>query len=297
MKHSVKVTVVLLLLFLLIQFIGIAVLQQYVDVSQSTAEEIVFAELPIGERPPLEENNSYLTITFAVLLGTGLAFLLMHYHLVWLWKAWFFIAVLTTLLISFGAFLPAWLAFILSFVLTTWRLIKPNFFIQTGTELFVYPGLAAIFAPLFSLTSISILLILISFYDAYAVWKSKHMITLAKSQAQAKIFAGLLVPYAVRKQELVPDHSMQLGKDEKKRGYSLRTAVLGGGDVAFPLLFAGVVFKDLGLWQSLVIPLFAALGLGLLFWKAKEKKFYPAMPFISIGCFVGLLVVWLIGLL
>ncbi|MBS3169139.1 hypothetical protein J4210_01525 [Candidatus Woesearchaeota archaeon] len=300
MKHSFKVTWVLLLLFLLIQFIGIAVLQQYVDVSQSTAEEIVFAELPIGERPPLEENNSYITIIFAVLLGTGLAFLLMHYHLVWLWKAWFFIAVFTTLLISFGAFLPVWLAFILSFVLTTWRLIKPNFFIQTGTELFVYPGLAAIFVPLFSLTSISILLVLISFYDAYAVWKSKHMITLAKSQAKAKIFAGLLVPYAVRKQELVSPRQQKLGKEEKKRKngkYLIRTAILGGGDVAFPLLFAGVVFKELGLWQSLIIPLFAALGLGLLFWKAKEKKFYPAMPFISIGCFVGLLVVWLIGLL
>ncbi|MBI4152557.1 hypothetical protein HY495_02500 [Candidatus Woesearchaeota archaeon] len=297
MKHSVKVTVVLLLLFLLIQFIGIAVLQRYVDLSQSTAEEIIFAELPIGERPPLEENNSYITVIFAVLLGTGLAFLLMHYHLVWLWKAWFFIAVLTTLLVSFSAFIPAWWAFILSFVLTTWRVWRPNFFIQTGTELFVYPGLAAIFVPLFSLTSISILLILIAFYDAYAVWKSKHMITLAKSQAQVKIFAGLLVPYAVSKQELVFHHPQKLGKEEKKNGYSMRTAVLGGGDVAFPLLFAGVVFKELGLWQSLIIPLFAALGLGLLFWKAKEKKFYPAMPFIGIGCFVGLLVVWLIGLL
>lgn len=295
MKHSFKATTVLLLLFLLAQFIGIAVLQQYVDVSQSAEEgEVVFGELPVGERPPLEESTSYVTVMLAILLGTGLAFLLMRYRLIWLWKAWFFIALLITMLVSLGAFLPVWIAFVVSFVFTTWRIFKPNFLVQTGTELFVYPGLAAIFVPIFSLSSISVLLILIAIYDAYAVWKSKHMITLAKSQAEAKIFAGLLVPYAEKENKIVRKHDGKIGVGKKSTG--IRTAVLGGGDIAFPLLFAGVVFKEIGLWQSLVIPLFAALGLGLLFWKAEEKKFYPAMPFIAAGCFLGLGIVWLIGL-
>ncbi len=298
MKHTVKVTVVLLLLFLLIQFIGIAVLQQYVDQDKSIEQhKVVFGELPIGERPPLEQNTSYVTVIFAVLIGTGLAFLLMRYNLIRLWKAWFFIALLISIFVSFGAFMPIWLAFSLSFVFSSWRILKPNFLIQTGTELFVYPGLAAIFVPLFSLSSISILLVLISIYDAYAVWKSKHMITLAKSQAKAKIFAGLLVPYSEKENKIIHHQPKALGKEQRVGKMSIRTAVLGGGDVAFPLLFAGVVFKEIGLWQSLIIPLFAALGLLLLFWKAEEKKFYPAMPFISAGCFIGLGVVWLIGFL
>jgi hypothetical protein len=74
-------------------------------------------------------------------------------------------------------------------------------------------------------------------------------------------------------------------------------ALLGGGDVGFPLLFAGVVLKEFGLWQSLVIPIFAMVPLALLFWKAEKDKFYPAMPFIGAGCLIGLLVVWLIGLI
>lgn len=296
MKHTFKVTIVLLLLFLLAQFIGIVVLQQYVDQDKSTQQhKLVFADLPIGERPPLEQNNSYLSVIFAVLLGTGLAFLLMRYRLIWVWRIWFFIALLVTIVVSLGAFLPAWLAFIISFVFSAWRIIKPNFLVQTGTELLVYPGLAAIFVPLFSLSSISILLVLIAIYDAYAVWKSKHMITLAKSQAQAKIFAGLLVPYSEKEERIIHHQPKAIGKDQRVGKVSVRTAVLGGGDIAFPLLFAGVVFKEMGLWQSLIIPLFAALGLGLLFWKAEEKKFYPAMPFISAGCFVGLGVVWLMG--
>ena len=77
------------------------------------------------------------------------------------------------------------------------KIFKPNFWIQNLTELFIYGGLAAIFVPFFNIWSVSILLILIALYDAYAVWKSKHMITLAKSQMEAKVFSGLLIPYSI----------------------------------------------------------------------------------------------------
>ncbi|MBI4151780.1 hypothetical protein HY496_02315 [Candidatus Woesearchaeota archaeon] len=295
MKHSFKVILVLLLLFILIQYVGIAVLQKYVNEPLSEEQgEVVFEELPFGERPPLDEETSYVTMLLAVLLGTGLAFLLMRFRLALLWKVWFFVALLMTILTSLGAFLPFWLAFSLSFVSTLWRILKPNIFVHTLTELLVYPGLAVIFVPLFSLSSISILLVLIAFYDAYAVWKSKHMITLAKSQAKAKIFAGLLVPYAVNTGRMLTTPRKSIGG---KRVSAFRTAVLGGGDVAFPLLFTGVIFKEFGLWQSLLIPLFAATTLGILFWNAEDQKFYPAMPFLAVGCFVGLGVVMLLSYL
>ncbi len=171
-----------------------------------------------------------------------------------------------------------------------WKVFKPNFWIQNLTEIFVYGGLAAIFVPVFNMFSVSILLILISIYDIYAVWKSKHMVTLAKSQMKAKVFAGILIPY----QPIKSLAEKKLSGSLKK--IKVRTAILGGGDIGFPLIFAGVVMKDFGLWQSLIIPVFALLGLAALLFTAKEKKFYPAMPFISAGCFLGLLVVWVIGL-
>src|SRR3989338_7699363 len=116
MKHSLKVTTLLLLLFLLAQVIGIAVLQQYIDTEKSEEMgEVVFTQLPIGERPPLEEETSYVTIMLAILLGTGFAFLLIRFQLIWLWKVWFFIALLITLLVAFAAFLPIWLSFTLAF--------------------------------------------------------------------------------------------------------------------------------------------------------------------------------------
>jgi hypothetical protein len=57
---------------------------------------------------------------------------------------------------------------------------------------------------------------------------------------------------------------------------------------------AGVVFRALGLIPALLIVLGATLALAGLFYASKKGKFYPAMPFITAGCFVGLVIAYLI---
>ena len=200
MKHTLKITLILLTIFLLAQFMGIATLYKYIDPLKSTETgETTFKELPFGERPPIDEETSYLPILLAILIGTGLLLLLIKFKLIWIWKGWFLIAIFIALLVSFTAFMKPELAFLLALIFAFWKIFKPNIWIQNLTEIFIYGGLAAIFVPMLNLFSVSILLILISIYDAYAVWKSKHMITLAKSQAKAKVFAGLLIPYQLGK--------------------------------------------------------------------------------------------------
>jgi presenilin-like A22 family membrane protease len=292
MKHSKKITIILLVSFLIAQFLGIAIIHQYIDFDKSTAEETVFKQIPLVERPDVNEETFFLPVIIAILIGTGIFLLLIKYKKFWIMKIWFMSAIFLALFVALNAFRPEkmsiYIPLIIALSIALWRIIKPNFWIQNLSELFIYGGLAAIFAPLFNIFSGIILLILIALYDAYAVWKSKHMIKLAKSQAKSKMFAGLLIPYQIgriKKSELA-----------KVKKVKVRTAMLGGGDIGFPLIFAGIILKEMGLWQSLVIPFFAALGLGILFWKANEKKFYPAMPFISAGCLIGLGIVWLIGL-
>jgi len=288
MKHRLDITILLMVIFLLAQFVGIAILYQYIDQQKSAeAGKIEFKALPLGERPEMEESTSYLPIMIIILVGTVLMLLLIKYNLSWVWKIWFLSAIFLTLVVSFNALISLKLALFLALLLAVWRIFWPNFWVQNFTEVFMYGGLAAIFVPVFNLWSIIILLILISVYDAYAVWKSKHMITLAKSQTESKVFAGVLIPYSLKKEKI--DH-----QEKKIPG---KVAILGGGDIAFPLLFAGVIMKETGLWQSLVIPFFALLGLGALLFLAKKDRFYPAMPFISAGCFLGLLTTWLISLI
>jgi presenilin-like A22 family membrane protease len=51
----------------------------------------------------------------------------------------------------------------------------------------------------------------------YAVWKSKHMVSLANFTAESKVFAGLLVPYDKSSGSIKnkPAKSLKISKTEK----------------------------------------------------------------------------------
>lgn len=302
MKHTLKVTLWLVALFFIAQVIGLLITSAYIDhkATQETGE-IKFMNLPYDiERPPVEEGSSFVFIFTAILIGTVLALLLIKFKRTMLWKIWFFLAVVLSLSIAFSAFINVYVAFSLSLVLAAYKIFKPNLFIHNITEVFVYGGLAAIFVPIMNLFAIFVLLVLISIYDFIAVFKIKHMITMAKFQTKSKVFAGLLIPYKIGKE----------GKGNKvKKGVKVkqfvRTAILGGGDVGFPLLFAGVVMKGMmieyglffGFLRTLIIPVVVSAALFLLFVKGKKDKFYPAMPVLSLGCLVGYGILMLLNLL
>ena len=298
MKHTLQITLLLVFLFFISQVVGLAVTNAYID-HATTAEtgNVTFVSLPFNiERPPVEQKSSFLFIITAILIGTVLVLLLIKFKKILFWKIWFFMAVVLCLSIAFSAFMNHYLALLLSIILTVYKVFKPNIIIHNLTEVFVYGGLAAIFVPIMNLFAVSVLLILISIYDFIAVFKIKHMITLAKFQTKSKVFAGLFVPY---RREKAKEKTA-----EKSSGKKLvKTAILGGGDIGFPLLFAGVVMKGLmlndatliGFLKTLIIPIFVSIALFLLFVKGKQDKFYPAMPFLTIGCFIGYFIVWLIN--
>jgi presenilin-like A22 family membrane protease len=298
MKHKFNISLILVLMFLAAQFLGIAIIYNHIDTQKSSADQTVFEEIPFLERPPVQENYSYIPIILAVLIGTAFLLFLIKHNLTWIWKIWFLMAVTMALTVAFGAFIPYYLALLFALIFALWKIFLPNFWVQNITELFIYGGIAVIFVPLFNVLSIVILMILIAIYDAYAVWKSKHMITLAKSQSKAKVFAGLLIPYSLKKSKVKISHKISKIKDKPnkkiKNKVKGKVAMLGGGDIAFPIIFAGVILKEFGLWQSLIIPFFALAGLVTLLLIGKPKKFYPAMPFISAGCLLGLGVVYIL---
>jgi hypothetical protein len=54
------------------------------------------------------------------------------------------------------------------------------------------------------------------------------------------------------------------------------------------------VGKEAALVQAMIVSLFAGIALLILLIKGEKNKFYPAMPFISAGCFLGFGIVWMI---
>ncbi len=130
----------------------------------------------------------------------------------------------------------------------------------------------------------------------FAVWKSKHMIKLAKMQSCSGVFAGLSIPYKVKKGKL----NIPLFKKTKtKKTKKIKSAILGGGDIVFPIIFSGVIFQNLlfiyptniALLKTLIITITTTIALSLLLIKSKKNRFYPAMPFITAGCFLGYLII------
>ena len=301
MKHTYKITILMLSVFFLTQIIGLAITKEYININQhinpetkAVTKELVSKDLPYSiERPQVNESTSYIWIVVAIILGTLLLLLLIRFNKFNLWKLWFFVAVLFTMSIALSAFIPETIAAVIAFILAIFKVFKPTTLLQNLTEILIYGGLAAIFVPIINIFAAFMLLILISIYDIIAVNKTKHMITLAKFQAKSKVFAGLMIPYDGKKDRIL--------SVKKTDGFAkkARIAVLGGGDIGFPLIFAGVVMKTLllqnteliGFLKVLIIPFFVTLALAYLLAKGEQDKFYPAMPYLSAGCLAGYLVI------
>lgn len=289
MKHSLKITLILIAFFLAAQVIGLAITGRYIKTVVTEAGLVEVKEvksLPYNmERPVVGESASFIYIMVSILIATTLILLLMKFRKTQWWRVWFFLAVVLTLSIAFSAFMPSEMAGVLALILTYLKIYRPGLVVQNLTEVFVYAGLAAIFVPVMNLFAAFMLLLLISVYDFIAVRKTGHMIKLAKFQAKSKIFAGLVIPYEIP--GFAKGRAKAIAKGRKGK---VRTAILGGGDIGLPLLFAGVAMKNLGFGKALVISIFATLALSYLLLKSEKGKFYPAMPIISAGCALGYLV-------
>jgi hypothetical protein len=131
----------------------------------------------------------------------------------------------------------------------------------------------------------------------WAVWKSGVMQKMAKFQInKLKIFSGFFVPYLPKKmRSKIKKMKKTMKKSElKKKKIKINLAILGGGDIIFPIIAAGVMLKTLGLASALFVIAGATMGLSYLFFFAEKKKFYPAMPFISAGIFMGVILSYLL---
>jgi len=278
-------------MFLVTQFIGLYVINHY------KAEE---NPVPYGMQTPEvtdETAPSFLiSLVVAFIIAIVLLFVLMKFKIEFFLKLWFFVVVAIALGLSFNVFLSkiqyaVWIALIIALPLAFIKIYKQSFLIHNFTELLIYPGIAAVFVPILNIWTIIILLVLISGYDMWAVWHSGFMQKMAKYQmTKLKVFSGFFVPYmSKRTRARVKKMKKTLKNSElAKKRIKVNVALLGGGDVIFPIITAGVMLKVIGWTPAIFVVAGATFGLTYLFLRSEKKKFYPAMPFISGGIFIAL---------
>lgn len=299
-------------MFVLTQFIGIYVVNYYspIKISDGVSMNVSAPVLPFGlETPELKESNEFNYAFFSIIMAFAIAISIMLFltkiNAEFFLRLWFFSVIIIALVISLNVFVSAaglkiydiaflshifplsWIvALVFAIPLAFIKIYKRNFLVHNATELLVYPGIASVFVPILNIYTISFLLILISIYDAWAVWQSGIMQKMAKYQIdKLNVFSGFFIPYASKKVKL----QMQKMKksDIGKKKIKVNIAILGGGDIVFPIIAAGIVLKTFGFIPSLFVIFGATIGLGYLFFLAEKKKFYPAMPFITAGIFAG----------
>lgn len=318
-------TILLLAMFVATQLIGLYVIHSdpfhiSQQLSNGTIETKENPALSWIQPPEVKEESDFgvylSSMVIAFIFAIVILFLLTKFHIDFILRIWFFSVVAIALSLSFTALLPEVIYFlnpiiyytipiIAAIPLAFIKIFKRNFIVHNLTELLIYPGIALIFVSILNFWSILILLLLISGYDVWAVWHSGIMQKMAKYQInKLKVFSGFFVPYISKKLR------MQLKKMKKSKiknkKIKVNIAILGGGDVVFPIITAGVIFKTAsvnlpfglvfngGLLPAIFVIAGATLGLGLLFMFSEKKKFYPAMPFITAGILLGMLASYLI---
>ncbi|MEM0465758.1 MAG: presenilin family intramembrane aspartyl protease [Candidatus Pacearchaeota archaeon] len=321
MKHNTRITVLLIMMFLVTQLIGLLIISIY-NKSENN--------LPFGLQPPetISQDFSIFSILIGFLIAIGLLYILTKINAEKFIRFWFFIVTALAIGIVFKAIFLLFnlkdifiitsnlsflfskisiisiIAFIIGIFLAYFKIYNRNLLVHNFTELIIYPGIASVFIPILNEIGIIILLLAISMYDIWAVWKSQFMQKMAKYQIEnLKFFTGFFVPYADKKQKLKIKNikekyknkdSKFLEKKFRQAKIKISLAILGGGDIVFPIITAGVFYRLYNPFAALIIIFCATISLLGLFIFAKKGKFYPAMPFLTIGLYTGMIINWLI---
>ena len=200
MKHNAKILTAFISLFLLAQVLGIFLLGLNIQevVKTSTGTSVIYGNTSIGERPEVEGYSTLIYIGIGVGIGTILLLILARFNKTKVWKVWFLLASWMTMSISIGVMFgekTSWIALVIAAGLAVLKVKWIHPVIHNITELLTYAGIAVLLSPILSVGISIILLLLISVYDAYAVWKSKHMIKLAEFTKKSNLFPGLALTY------------------------------------------------------------------------------------------------------
>ena len=311
MKHNIKVTAILVCMFLVTQLIGLYIVSSYSD----------GIDLPFGMEPPEEIQEVSLvggltSIVIAFVIAVLLFFLLMRINAQTFIRLWYFSVTIIALGLSLFVILyklginMQLVALLIALPLAYIKVFKRNLYVHNFTELLIYPGIAAVFISFLNnvfgnnvILATVMILFIISLYDMWAVWHSGFMQKMAEFQMNnLKFFTGFFVPYADKKnkakikliKEKYKGNDEKLEKNFKKAKIKINLAILGGGDIIFPIITAGVFYEKFGLNSGILIAVMSTIALIGLFSFAKKGKYYPAMPFITAGLYIGMGLSWIL---
>lgn len=144
-------------------------------------------------------------------------------------------------------------------------------------------GVGAVLGLSLTPISVAVLLLIFSFYDIIAVYKTGHMVKIAEEMIKSRAISGIVLPQNIK------------GWTENIGNVRLggQFMILGSGDLIMPLILIASVIGIHGLASGLIVFLFSLLGLSLtyyLFVTQRTRKPMAALPPIAVMSIVGYLI-------
>jgi presenilin-like A22 family membrane protease len=227
-----------------------------------------------------------------IILG-AIAFTMVFVFSVPFWYAFFFLGSPWR---DIASFIATWA---LALGLTYALLKYPEWYVVDAAGLSVAAGVTAIVGISFGILPALVFLIALAAYDAVAVYKTKHMITLADAVTGLRLPILLVIPkrlpYSFLHQQGLRE---QLDRDEERPAM-----FMGLGDIIIPGILVVSAFANLpssltpfGLPTNLLVSLATLLGtlvgFGLLMKLVLSGKPQAGLPLLNSGAIVGYIIAY-----
>ncbi len=179
----------------------------------------------------------------------------------------------------------AYIAIIGTIALTLLLYKYPEWYVLDATGLIIAGGAAAIFGISLIPKLIVLLMIILAVYDAIAVYKTKHMVSLAESIVDLRIPVLFVLPRK-RNFSLLREKGQDKGKSEMEEAF-----FMGLGDAIIPSMLVVSAFVN----YASVAPALGALigtlaGYAVLSRIAGRGKPHAGLPFLNSGAIIGFVV-------
>jgi presenilin-like A22 family membrane protease len=164
-------------------------------------------------------------------------------------------------------------------------LYKQNWIIINIAGVLTAAGLAAIWGVDLGLYAAIVLMIVFAVYDYIAVYKTKHMLDIARASTSSNMPLFFVVPETLNYN--IKD--MDIDTKSGERG----AIMIGFGDIAIPNVMVISSYLYSGTWTFFVLPLIGGIvAMFTLFTIIKRPA--PGLPFLNTGVLLGFIIALLI---
>jgi len=163
------------------------------------------------------------------------------------------------------------LAFIVAVAMLLLLILHPEWYVIDFFSIFMAGGMAAIFAISLSIEYIIIFLIVLAIYDFISVYKTKHMVSLAKTITSSNLPLLLMVPKKM---------SFSYRKSSIGEGEERDAVYVGLGDFIIPGILITASYMEMG-WMGFVATLCGALAGYATLMILINRGPQPGLPFLN----------------